>query len=149
VSARDAKSGRVSSVYCRSCVSFGREVEEGRKFRSTESRKIFQKTFRTDNYVSHLRRCHRQKWKEYKEIDSLFSERVDDFFDSNSRVAESMLAHLESRQPYTFHLSAAVVERVNRSTLLVGEETSGDIDRALSVFHRVDHGSDFRDEAQT
>jgi hypothetical protein len=61
VSARDAKSGRVSSVYCRFCVSFGGEVGEGRKRRATENRKFFQKPFRTDNYVSHLRGYHREK----------------------------------------------------------------------------------------
>jgi hypothetical protein len=122
VSAHDAQSGRVSSVYCRFCVSCGREVEESRKRRSTENRKFFQKPFRKDSYVSNLQGCHRQKWKEYNEIDSLCSERADDFFDTNARVAESMLAHLESRQPYTFHLSAAVVEGVICYTLLQGRK---------------------------
>jgi hypothetical protein len=69
-------------------------------------------------------------------------------FDSNPRVAERMLAHLKSRQPHTFHLSAAVVEGVIRSTLLAAEETSEDNARALSVLHRVEHESDSREGAQ-
>jgi hypothetical protein len=44
VSCRDSKSGKVASAYCMFCVSFGREVEEGRTRRTTENRKFFFET---------------------------------------------------------------------------------------------------------
>jgi hypothetical protein len=85
-SCRDSNSGKVASAYCMFCVSFGREVEEGRTRRTTENRKFFSRPFRTDNYVSHNRVCHPPKWKPYCSLDE--SDR-DKFFEVDEPVANT------------------------------------------------------------
>jgi hypothetical protein len=139
VSCRYSKSGKVSSACCMLCVYFGREVEEGRTCRFTENRKLFSRPFRTDNYVSHNRVYHPTKWKAYCALDK--GDR-DEFFDIDKSVANTMLAHCETRSPFTFHLSNRVVEGIIRDVLLDKEADDAENDRALSIFQKRNQDDD-------
>jgi hypothetical protein len=133
VSCRDSKSGKVASAYCMFCVSFGREVEEGRTRRTTENRKLLSRPFRPDNYVSHNRVCRPPKWKAYCALDG--SDR-DIFFEVDKLVANTILAHCEKRSPFTLHLSNRVVEGIIRDVLLENGADDAENVRALSIFQK-------------
>jgi hypothetical protein len=139
VSCLDSKSGKVALAYCMFCVSFGREVEEGRTRRTTESRKFFSRLFRTDNYVSHNRVCHPIKWKAYCALDE--SDR-DKFIEVDKPVANTMLAHCETRRPFTFHLSDRVAEGIIRDVLLQNVAADAENVRALSIFQKSSQEDD-------
>ena len=61
--------GRIDSVVCRFCTTFGEKEEEGdeeaRKRKRTSNAKYFS-SFRVDNYTTHLSKQHPCKWLEYR-----------------------------------------------------------------------------------
>jgi hypothetical protein len=139
VSCRDSKSGNVASAYCMFCVSFGRDVEEGRTRRTTEKRKFFSRSFRTDSYVSHNRICHPTKWKAYCARDE--SDR-DKFFEVDKPVANTMLAYCETKRTFTIHPSSRVVEGIIRDVLLENGANDAENVRALSIFQKSSQEDD-------
>jgi hypothetical protein len=117
----------------------GREVEDGRTRRITENMKFFSRPFRTDNYVSHNRVCHPTKWKAYCALDE--SDR-DKFFAVDKPVANTMLAHSETRRLFTFQLSNRVVEDIIRNVLLENGADDAENVRALSIFQKSSQEDD-------
>jgi hypothetical protein len=53
-----------------------------------------------------------------------------------------MLAHYETRRPFTFHLSNRVVEGIIRDVLSNKEANDAENDRALSIFQKSNQDDD-------
>ncbi|DBA00363.1 TPA: hypothetical protein N0F65_000548 [Lagenidium giganteum] len=64
----ESAGGTVASAVCRFCVAFGRENHGVRQRKVTKNIKFFKFPFRTDNYLSHMDKQHRDKWAEYREL---------------------------------------------------------------------------------
>ncbi|KAI2500302.1 hypothetical protein MHU86_14182 [Fragilaria crotonensis] len=71
VCTRDPVSKDVCSVVCLMCTNFGREDDAEaaeRKRKRTSNDKYYTAPWRTDNFVSHLRKQHAVMWEEYRKL---------------------------------------------------------------------------------
>ncbi|BBN02006.1 hypothetical protein Mp_2g11970 [Marchantia polymorpha subsp. ruderalis] len=138
VSAHDSSSGKVSSVVCRFCTTFGREENVGGKRARTNNVKYFN-TFRTDGYKRHLGTAHAEQWTEYQRI--LTDEGKEQFF-KNIPVAfvNRLDAHLENQGNHIRVLiNGTIVETVLGDLLFNPDDIeSMSRERALQQFKKLD-----------
>ena len=69
VASRKPTTKEVDSVRCKFCIAFGKEGAStaARKRKVTDNIKYFTRSFRPDNYKSHLK-THSEKWAEYQAL---------------------------------------------------------------------------------
>jgi len=67
---RDPVSKDVSCVVCLMCTNFGRDDDDtaDRKRKRTSNDKYYTAPWRSDNFVSHLRKQHATMWEDYKKL---------------------------------------------------------------------------------
>lgn len=138
ITARHANSSTVSSVMCRFCVAFGREVNPGRKRKATDNVKYFS-TFVTAHYASHLSGQHGKKWKEYQALQT--DEEKNDFFDDvDVPFCNTLVSHFDGDNTTRFYINASIVENVIGDLLFHPDDIEGITRaRALTLFKLVEH----------
>ena len=120
---RDAVSGEVKLVVCRFCVVFGHEVKSATKRTWTTRRKYFE-TFRTDNYVQHLKQQHEQKWSEYTKLCG--GEEQEDLFKAvDVAFANIIEANFDGSGTLQLTINNRIVEVIIRDILLNPDDIKG------------------------
>ena len=142
VSARDSETSQVLSVTCRLCDAFGRE--QGGIVRTSSDVKYFS-SLRTDLYLQHHKRCHPERWEQYKKL------RTDDekeaFLDAVP-FANTIRAHMESSQRHQLLIKGEIVNTVIGELLFRPDDMDGRTrERAMKMFHKVKEDED-GDEGQ-
>jgi hypothetical protein len=142
ISARHPISGKVSSVVCRFCTTFGREKNVGGKRARTKNVKYFT-TFRADGYKRHLYTAHSVQWEEYQQI--LTNEDKENFFKKVPLVAVGHntvdAVHMEEEQANHIRvlINGPIVETVIGG-LLFHPDNVENVTRecALQLFKKLD-----------
>ena len=141
ITSRHSQTSAVSSVACRFCIVFGKEEAVGRKRKATANVKYFN-SFRTDNYESHIKTQHAQKWEEYRKLQTAEKEAF--FVDHSVPWVETMTAHFEGGA-LQYLISKSIVEVIIGELLFHPDDVEGVThSRALSHFklRSVENASD-------
>lgn len=135
VSARDVDDGNILSVSCRFCFAFGREKVDVRTRRKVPIKVVKhwrrgRGGFRTDNFVSHFRNQHEQKWEEFS---ALPLQKKKSFFDTQQPFAESICAHFGlTANGMARTIRRAIVDDILKALLLEDDSTVSTISSSLS-----------------
>ena len=137
--------GAVESVACRFCLAFGREECNGdggdsnasaRKRKRTSNIKYFS-SFRADNYKTHLKAQHPQKWSEYQRVNQ-DSVAADEIFNTDVPFVNTLDAHLDIEKPQSYVINGKIVDTIIGDMLFDPEDDDDEVSKqqALSMFKR-------------
>ena len=138
ITARDKSTGKVSSVCCHLCTTFGQEENVGGKRKCTSNVKYFS-TFRSENYRRHHESAHKTKWEEYQKLDSQ-EDREKFFEDADVPFVNTLHAHKDQDLDHIRVLvNAPIVETIVGDLLFHPDDVAGVThERALSQFKKLE-----------
>jgi hypothetical protein len=142
VTAREASSGRVYTVECRFCQSFGKgDTLSDPKRRRTESIKMFSKPWRSDHMKAHVQEQH-----SINEYPVLPDEQMKTFFDGsfateNARRAASVFGRSHEDTALTFYIDKPIVN-VLGDLLFDPDDDEDAATRTCPVSARIMHKSE-------
>lgn len=122
--ARDTESGEIVTVSCRFCYAFGREKQDSRNKRNAPISVAKHWTkgrggFRTDNFTTHFKSQHAERWKEYEKLTRSEKEK---YFDVQVPFSQTLRAHFGSiGQDFNINIRQSIVVDVLQEMLLENE----------------------------
>ena len=136
ISTRDPVTKDVSSVVCLMCTNFGRDNDDeaDRKRKRTSNDKYFTAPWRTDSFVSHLRKQHAASmWDNYKKLSSAEKRCYFAATESPERVnlrsfvqpEASVKAQIIAKQKCSYVIDGNIVSKIIMDLLLMPFEEGG------------------------